>query len=377
LILLVLGVAAASFHAPLGQWMRSLLPRTATVRLIDGEDQTIPLVGRADVFELDRTLYLPSPRPLLGSIELRGDSEVLVLDSERFPKSLQVRFHVAGYGADFISVELGRRREFRLRLGPPIEVRGLVLDGHGGPLPGARVIALGIHARGVVLAEASSGADGRFVLTGISDRVGTMVLRVLKDGYSLMEREHVLQEFAIDAVRNTEFKLKPVPPVSGHISAPPGCDLSGVRVSVMNLPGVCTGVRSDGRFTLHHLEVGPRYRLLLRRLPAGFSQSEALCRAGERVEVQVMPVVDLQGTVISKESGRGVAAAKISHTNTTRGRVLATTDQLGRFVFTQVPVGELPVWIEVPASMRSPAVVEEHTIKVAAGAAGAVLVEVR
>lgn len=360
LILLAVGVLIASFWGEARRLFVSMLPKTATIRLIDVEGNTIPLAGRADVFELDRTKYLCSPRPVIGSIDLDAKGEVIVVDSEQFPSSLQVRFHVPGYGVDYASVELGKRHEHRLRLGPPSSVEGVVLSVKGVPLEGAKVIALGIAPRGVVLAETESNERGRFVLAGISGKVGMLVLRVLKRGFAMEEREHSLKKFAIERVRNTEFRLTPVPPVRGVVRYPEGLDVSGVRVGVLNVPGIFADVADDGSFTLHHLKVGTRYRLLLRGLPGGFAHDLVYMRCGDSVEVVVGAVVVVRGVVVSKSSGRGVPGAKVWHDYSTRGHEVVHAGPSGEFTLRSIPLGELSVNVEVPVSPHFPKGGVEH-----------------
>ena len=347
-IVLVLGVAVTSYWGQVSDLFVSMLPKTATIRLIDADGQPIPLDGRADVFELDRTRYLSSPRPVIGTIDLAGKGEVLEVDSDQFPTSLQVRFHVPGYGVDFASVELGKRREHRLRLGRPTDVEGVVLDGRGSPLKGAKVLALGVAPRGVVVAETESDPQGRFVLSGISDRAGMLVLRVLLKGFAMQEREHSLKEFAIERIRNTEFRLRPVPPAQGEVRFPEGVDASGVQVGVLNVPGGCADVAADGSFTLHHLATGKRYRLLLRGLPDGFAHGKTYIRCGETVVVQVGPVVGAEGFVISKSTGRRVAGAKIWHDYSTRGNEVVYAGQSGEFALRSLPVNGASLSVGFP-----------------------------
>lgn len=354
LIVLALAVLVTSFWSEVSGVFVSMLPRTASIRLIDADDNTIPLAGHADVFELDRTKFLSSPRPIIGSIDLEGLGDVIVVDSERFPKSLQVRFHVPGYGVDFASVELGKRREHRLRLGPPVSIEGIVLGKSGSPLEGARVIVLGVASRGVVLAETTTNQRGRFELEGISDRVGILVLRVLKPGYAMEEREHLLEKRAITRLRNTEFRLTPVPPVRGVVHLPDGCEPKGLRVGVLSVPGITAELAADGSFTLHHLAPDLRYRLLLEGLPEGFAHGEIYARCGERVEVEVGPVVVVRGTLVSKDSGRYVPKAKIWHNYSTRGVEAVLTGPTGKFTLRSVPLGEHSVSVEIPESPEFP-----------------------
>ena len=354
LVALAIAVLVMSFWSDIRKLFVSMLPKTATIQVVDVDDNPIALVGRADVFELDRTKYLSSPRPLLASVELDGLSDVLTLNSEQFPRSLQVRFHIPGYGVDYASVELGKRRAHKLRLGPPTAVTGVVLGKGGSPLEGAKVVALGIAARGVVVSESVSNQQGRFELIGISQRVGMLVLRVLKEGYAMKEREHALEEFAIDRLRNTTFRMKPTPPIRGVVRFPTGFDRQGVRVSVLNIAGVSTAITEDGSFTLHYLDTGKRYRLLLQGLPQGYAHGSLYGRCGERVEIVVGEVVTVTGTVVSKSSGSYVAGAKLWHNYSTHGIESVYTGPAGRFTLRSVPRGEHFVTIETPKSPTFP-----------------------
>lgn len=356
ILLVVLGMAvlATSFWSDIQKLFVSMLPKTATIQVVDADNNPIALVGRADVFELDRTKYLSSPRPLLASVDLDGLSDVLTLNSEQFPRSLQVRFHIPGYGVDYASVELGKRRAHKFRLGLPTSVAGVVLGKGGSPLEGAKVIALGIASRGVVVSECVSNQQGRFELTGISQRVGMLVLRVLKEGYAMKEREHALEKFAIARLRDTTFRLKSTPPIRGAVRFPKGLDGKGVRVSVLNIAGVSTEVAADGSFTLHHLAAGKRYRLLLQGLPQGYAHAQLYGRCGDRVEIVVGEVVTVTGTVISKSSGSYVAGAKLWHNYSTHGIESVSTGPSGQFTLRSVPRGEHSVSIEIPKSPNFP-----------------------
>ena len=108
-----------------------LQPPLAQVKLVDVDGRPISMQGVADVFETDRSHYRASPMPLLGTVTLDSSVDSLVLDSNQYPKSVQVRIRVPGYGMDYISVELNRRHTWTLRLGPPTEVSGIVLDQTG------------------------------------------------------------------------------------------------------------------------------------------------------------------------------------------------------------------------------------------------------
>ncbi|MEE2886859.1 MAG: carboxypeptidase-like regulatory domain-containing protein [Planctomycetota bacterium] len=365
LVVLAIAVLVTGFWGEIRGVFVSMLPKTATIRLIDVEGNTIPLAGRADVFELDRTRYLSSPRPVIGTIDLEGKGEVVVVDSEQFPSSLQVRFHVPGYGVDYASVELGKRREHRLRLGAPTSVEGVVRGVGGLPLKGARVLALGVAPRGVVVAETESAADGRFVLTGISARAGMLVLRVLKRGFAMEEREHSLKKFAIERVRNTEFRLTPVPPVRGVVRYPEGLVVAEVQAGVLNVPGVFADVEDDGSFTLHHLAVRKRYRLLVRGLPEGFAHDQVYIQSGDSVQVVVCAVVARRGIVVSKSTGRRVPGAKVWHNHSTRGSEVVHANPSGEFTLRSIPLGDLSVSVEIPVSPDFPrGGVEHHRISV-------------
>ena len=210
-VLLVLFILVASFHEQLLELYDWLQPPLAQVTLVDVAGQPIQMRGVADVFETDRSHYRASPMPLLGTVTLDSSVDSLVIDSNRYPKSVQVRIHVPGYGMDYISVELNRRHTWTLRLGPPTDVSGIVLDQTGAPVPGAQVIVLGGSNRGVELARVLTRADGKYTAHGISRNVDFLTLRVLKEGFALKEREHWLDASPGEKASQTDFKLAPVP----------------------------------------------------------------------------------------------------------------------------------------------------------------------
>ncbi len=352
-IALILAVIAAAMHREIRDYYLGLLPATAQVRLIDGETgQGIRFAGRADVFALDRTVYQPSPMPVIGSVDLAGAGEELWLSSEQFPGSIQVRFHVPSYGVDYASVELGKRRAFKLILGRPSSVSGVVRDKRGKPVPGARIVGLGGSSRGVVLAETKTDAAGRYTLSQFSSRVPYLVIRILGEGFALKEREYWPNAVASHELSKTDFVLTPVPPVLGEVRMSVGLGEGepppSLRVSVLNLPGANTDVREGGSFVLHHLKAGMRCRLLLQGLPDGLTHRLTRASAGIRVTIEIVPAVSLRGRVISGETGRGLHNVSVRHEHTSRGGAWVRTGRDGWFELPEVPVGPLLLTVSVP-----------------------------
>ncbi len=345
LIFLVLGVAVATFRDELLEFYHDLQPKIAKVLVVDFDGNPIPMDGRADIFELDRSLFMPSPMPRLGSVKLDNAIEALVLDDSIYPNSLQVRFHVPGYGIDYTSVDLGKRRTFRLRLGRPIEINGRVIVRSRSPVSGARVVALGGSTRGVVLEETATLADGSFTLAGISEHVDFLVLRILKEGYALEEREYWRNS---STQRRTDFQLVPVPPVHGVVKVPSNLLTDTLRMSVLNLAGVTAAVGKDGKFVLHNLSAGGQYRLLVQGLPKGFTHRETYVQPGHHIEVEVVPSVVLRGEVFSERLDRALENVELWHTNSTRGNERCVTDGYGRFELRNVPTGEVVLRVVSP-----------------------------
>jgi len=77
LVFLVLGVLAVTFREKLIDFYYGLQPATAKVLVVDFDGNPIPMSGRADIFQLDRSLFSPSPMPCLGSVALDEGMENL------------------------------------------------------------------------------------------------------------------------------------------------------------------------------------------------------------------------------------------------------------------------------------------------------------
>jgi Carboxypeptidase regulatory-like domain len=347
LVFLTLGVLAAAFHEKIIEFLENLQPAVSRVVAVDFDGNPIPMRGRVDLFPLDRSLFMQSPLPPVGSIELDESTTELVLDDASYPKSIQVRFHIPGYGVDYTSVDIGKRHTFKLRLGRPREIKGIVTDATGAPMADARVAAFGGSGRGVVLEATKTHADGTYSLVGISEYVGYVKLRVLKQGFAMEEREY--EEGSRDSEkRRTDFQLVPVPPVRGEIRLPDGLQPGTMCVSVLNYAGAIAAVGKDRTFVLHHLSAGGRYRILVQGLPKGFTHRVTFVQPGQRVEVEVVPSVTLFGQVLSKRLGRPIGKVKVWHMSTTRGKESCETDGHGRFELPNVPMGELRVTVVAP-----------------------------
>lgn len=340
---IVLFVLAASFQDRLLEFYDWMNPPAARVVVVDSDRQPVDLTGRVDLFQTDRSNFRASPLPLLGSIDLGPDQDTLEILSGEYPNSLQVRFHIPGFGVDYTSVEIGRRKTVKLKLGKPIAVHGLVRDRTGQPIPEANVIAFGGGPRGVVLAETFTGPDGSYTLSGISEHVGFVFIRVLKLGYAVAEEEHSLLENEESIRKKTTFSLVPVPPLRGQIELPRGgddvIDSTALRVSVAHFPGAYAEVSADGKFVLHHLDAGKRYRLLVQGLPGNITHEMAIGGPGGELTIQLLRCVTLRGQVLNVV-GQGLAKVEVWHTHSTRGHERCVTDLSGRFELRSVPLGE-------------------------------------
>ncbi|MCB9870318.1 MAG: hypothetical protein H6836_00910 [Planctomycetes bacterium] len=343
-----------SYREPLVEWVRSLRPASCSVVLIDDADQPVVPRGRIDVFELDRSSHLPSPAPLLGSIALSGEApgEEIEIDSRRFPPSIQLRFHVPGFGVDYRSVELATDRTYRMQLSEPVTVRGCVRNAHQ-PLAGARVLALGGGPRGVLLAEARTDADGCYRLVGIARAAKWFTFRVLLPGYTMCERDYRLEAKDREA-GDRDFYLDPVPPVCGVVHGPSDLPLDGLEVGALVLGGLRAAVATDGSFELHHLRAGQGVRLLVRGLPPEFTQRAVRAAAGERVVIEVCRRAELRGKVVSRQARFGLGGVEVWHDDSDRGTEMVRTDASGNFQLQHAPTGSLVLHFAVPAGPRFP-----------------------
>jgi hypothetical protein len=128
---------------------------------------------------------------------------------------------------------------------------GTVLSNGNSPLPGATVTLS--EAAGGVLAEDTTGPDGKFVLPGHFE--GTCLLTATAPGYRPASQEVELDETAGTAL----LALVAEAEVHGVVSGPHDAPVPGVTVSLANAGGdvvasVVTG--EDGSYRLSGLDGG-------------------------------------------------------------------------------------------------------------------------
>ncbi len=294
---------------------------------------------RLEFFVFDDSGAAASPTRKLGEILGKGTA-VPAARSELVPEHALVRVTAPGYGIGYFLAQAGDHPENRAVLARGTKITGQVASVSRQPLAGARVLAFGGGAHGVLLTEARSGTDGGFVLEGISPTVNFVLLRVLSVGHAVLERER-----ALAAEDPLLLEVQPTEPVSGRVAVPAGVSAQGLVVQALNVPGVATTTDADGRFAIDHLPGRPfEPRLIVTSLPAGYTHRVAKARAGMRdLEITVSRANTVSGVVVTAGTGQTHHFATVRHDHGPRGQEVFRLDEFGRFVLGNVPAGEVTI----------------------------------
>lgn len=222
---------------------------------------------------------------------------------------------------------------------------GRVLDGAGGPVAGARVRLSAENRHAGATAEAETGDDGRFELSGLEP--GRFLLHVRHPDHAAVRVPGLAIPFAPGRTDLGTVHLPPPAPAAGRVVSEHGVPVPGVRVSAHE-SSIGGGTREileqtetadDGSFELTGLEPGVPIDLHFAK--RGFAEEILLSVEVPTplpLEVALGAGHPLSGRVID-EAGDPVADARVEATDEeTAGRpVGTTTGPDGRFALADLP----------------------------------------
>lgn len=298
-------------------------------------------VGVELVFFPDQMAFAaPSPPPPLGSLTLDADAAVTV-GRELVPGAAVVRYAAPGIGTGYQHVRLGEELA-PIPVRAPGSVRGRVVEPIGAfsygwrcaelrAVAGAEVVVMGGGEHGIELGRAQTDAAGQFVVEGFDRRLDGLGLRVRAPGYAI---EHVsLPREDAPGADTPVVALVRTRAHHGRIVAPPGLDVTSLRVLARGLPGVDTVPSADGTFVLDHLPPGVQPRLLVYGLPP--TLAHAPTRAQPDAQIELVAAAAVRGRVVDAVTGEALGGALVfcgdDHA------VTAGAD--GRFELVQLPPG--------------------------------------
>lgn len=286
----------------------------------------------------------PSPPPRLGEVVVASGDEFRA-SSVLVPRRALVRWSAAGHGSGFAAVAAGEQH--RIVVTAPGTVSGAVVQpaplwlfgarALAAPVASARIVVMGGGERGLPLAEAPSGADGRFTVAGFDDAIVQPTLRVLAVGHSLAH---------VDAIRGGAAEpalavVTPTQPLQGRVTLPAGLAAQGLRVLARGLPGIESALAADGTFALDHVPAWTWPRLVVHGLPAGFTQRGCQTTVATTAEVVVERALTVRGYVLDALTQAPVQGATVYHENGADGLSTCTTGVDGSWEFTDLPSGSV------------------------------------
>lgn len=299
---------------------------------------------------------------MLSETELDADESGIVdVGPEYMPDEAFVRISAAGHGVDYRLLQRSKKKVRTVTLGRPMQLSGTVRSVTGKPVEGARVQVLGGgDSRGPLLREIVTEKAGTFTIPELSDRIGQMQVRVLKEGYGVAEKTwkqlptHRPPLEEEKEMTRLDFELRPVPPAKGRVLLPEGLIPKNLEIRVYQLPGVSARIRADGSFALHHLakEDATIFRLLVGNLPQGYTHPQVLVQPGEDVTIAICAAVKVIGQVVDAGNGRPVTAGLVSHEHGPRGAEQCRLDADGGFQLERVPPGDIELRVTLEKSKR-------------------------
>ncbi|MCA8943920.1 MAG: carboxypeptidase regulatory-like domain-containing protein [Planctomycetes bacterium] len=311
----------------------------------------VPLSGLSiEFFACEESSAGVSPTSRIGALE--SVSPELTVGWELSPGEALVRIRAEGHGVGSGYVRAGRDVQI-IQLGPPVSLSGRVVRPAGESQDGlaeARVLALGGGARGVVLTEATTDADGAFELVGLSSAVPYLTLRVLAPGHGVAEAT-----VAVDSGRVAPIEVTPTHSIGGRIVACEGVDVGDRPIVVYNLPGVTARTDSDGSFVLDHVPaMYERCRLLVAGLEPEFTHARCDAAPGDRdVEIVVERACHVVGVAVDALTRDPIRGTKVFHEHGPTGVEVVDCDEWGRFRLRRLPAGSAWITADVLVEERS------------------------
>ncbi len=214
------------------------------------------------------------------------------------------------------------------------------------PVAGARVLGLGGGEHGVVLCEATSDADGHFVLSGFAGDTACLAVRVLAPGYAIASvtcQLPVADEVVVPLVETRR--------IEGAVGLPPEVPAASVRLLARGLPGVDCAIAADGTFVLDHVPPDVEPRLLVYGLDDAWTHPLVRAAAGDRaVRLLVVRAATVHGRIVDRQTHQPIGRAMVWHENGPAGMVAVDADENGRFELGRAPPGEIVVRAQVAAA---------------------------
>ncbi|MEO0478096.1 MAG: carboxypeptidase-like regulatory domain-containing protein [Planctomycetota bacterium] len=335
--LILLGVLGQKVY----EWWRS---NRVVVTFVDASGNPVTVEGEIELFSDSTHPADPAPQRLLrGPLPVSGDS--FVFSADEVGDGANVRVRSEQFGTAFVTVEADGEATL-LHLAPPVALSGVVQDRSGRPIADAQVTAIGWSVRGVALCETLTGADGDFLLSGISGTQLVWSLQLLADGYVVKNVDWSINEGSDPG--EAPIVLTESRPIPGRLDLPDGLSAKGLSVGVLRLPSVDAEVAADGSFVLDHVPTRySRVRLVVRGLPEGYTHLETvLPLPAAEIELEILAARRVRGQVISGHNDKGLANARVFHSHGPRGEELVTCDEQGRFELDFVP----PTALEIGAA---------------------------
>jgi len=239
-----------------------------------------------------------------------------------------------------LEVRLGEN-SVDLRLEGGVEVRGRVVDEGGVPVASARV-SLRAGPRSWNQPDATSGADGSFVLDGVAD--GTYRIVADKEGFA-RNREGVEVTVAGSSVGGIEVKLSAGGAIVGQLSGLDFAELSKVQISLGG-SRQSGQVSPDGTYRIDHVEPG-EHRVTA-HLPGGSRQAEGrvtleVGAPEARLDLEFSGGLTLTGRVL--RNGEAASGLNVMLSGGALSGRHGDTDHQGRFRFEGLDAGNYELQI--------------------------------
>ncbi|HEX6861879.1 MAG TPA: carboxypeptidase-like regulatory domain-containing protein, partial [Thermoanaerobaculia bacterium] len=305
---------------------------------------------------IEGRIFSPSGRPLagaevgvtdptvdffFGSATTDGDGRFRLEGIAPGMRSVQAEHKSYRRAVKELEVRLGEN-SVDLRLEGGVEIRGRVVDEGGTPVASARV-GLRAGPRSWNQPDATSGADGSFVLDGVAD--GTYRVVADKEGFA-HSREGVEVTVAGSSVGGIEVKLSAGGAIVGQLSGLDFAELSKVQISAGGSRQFGQ-VSPDGSYRIDHLEPGDHR--VTASLPGGSRQAEGRVTlepgAPEaRLDLEFSGGLTLTGRVL--RNGEAASGLNVMLSGGALSGRHGDTDHQGRFRFEGLDAGnyELQVY---------------------------------
>lgn len=325
---------------------------TLTVRVLDGDDSPVAGAKVSLLREVSmlNALTLSSTRELLTDREGRVAFERLASDPHRVTYS-----HEETIMVEQPRVALPMEEELVIRVEGGVDFRGIVRDGNGDPVAGARASLMSIRGNTHDRRTATTDGEGRFSLGGFHTG-DTINLTLEKDGamaiYNHLAYTREEQEFVLHLDETTTLLVTVVDKESGE-------PISDAEVETSHSPGKLSVDKLDDN--VHEITgIPPGSSLVLSITAPGYAslQRERIQAPANPTEMgrvyQLSREKTLTGRVVSVESGQPIPGSQVrlEHIWVTEEIARTTTDADGRFRLAGINHSEYALTITRPGSIE-------------------------